>query len=127
MRISTTLLGIVAIGGVVAVSSAAFTAGGVTAPESAFVGGNVSQTVTGAAIASVVYDTDEANNKITSVTLTFNDAAADAKTPTIAFIGALVNGTYTCAAVEAAAHTSLCSAAPTLADNNVTSLKITVA
>ena len=127
MRNSTKLLGIVAIGGVIAVSGGAWTAGGITAPPSAFVGGSVSQTMTGATVASVVYDTDEALNKITSVTLTFSDAAADAKIPTIAFSGAAVNGTYTCAAVEATGHTSLCSAAPTKADNNATNLTITVA
>jgi hypothetical protein len=127
MRTSTRLLTALAVGGVVAASGAAFTAGGVTAPASSFVGGSVSQTITGATLSSVVYDTDEALNKITSVTLTFGDAAADARTPTIAFGGAAVNGTYTCAAVEAAAHTSLCSAAPTKADNNATALTITVA
>jgi hypothetical protein len=127
MRKSTTLLAALAAGGAVALSGAAFTAGGVTAPSSAFVGGSVAQTITGAALESVVYDTDEALNKITSVTLTFSDAAADAKTPTIGFGGAAVNGTYTCAAVEAAGHTSLCSAAPTKADNNATTLTITVA
>jgi hypothetical protein len=127
MRTSTKMFGILAVGGVIAAGSSAFTAGGVTAPPSAFVGGSVSQTITGAALASVVYDTDEALNKITSVTLTFSDSAADTKTPTIAFNGATINGAYTCAAVEAAGHTSLCSAAPTKADNNVTGLTITVA
>lgn len=127
MRKSTTLFAAIAVGGVVAVSGSAFTAGGVTAPSSAFVGGSVAQTITGAALTSVVYDTDEALNKITSVTLTFSDDAADAKVPSIAFTGATVNGTYTCAAVEAAGHTSLCSAAPTKADNNATSLTISVA
>ncbi|MDQ1712062.1 MAG: hypothetical protein QOE45_1512 [Frankiaceae bacterium] len=127
MRTTTKVFGIVAIGAVVAASSSAFTAGGVTAPTSAFVGGSVSQSITGAALSSVVYDTDEALNKITSVTLTFSDSAADAKIPTIAFSGAAINGTYTCAAVEAAGHTSLCSAAPTKADNNATNLSITVA
>jgi hypothetical protein len=127
MRTSTKMLGVIAIGGVIATSGMAFTAGGVTAPASAFVGGSVDQSVTGAALSSVVYDTDTAANKITSVTLTFSDSAADAKTPTIAFSGAAINGSYTCAAVEAAGHTSLCSAAPTKADNKVTSLNITVA
>ena len=61
------------------------------------------------------------------MTLTFSGSAADAKTPTIAFSGAVVNGTYTCAAVEADGHTSLCSAAPTKADNNATGVTITVA
>ena len=127
MRNSTKLFGVVALGGIVAASGAAFTAGGVTAPSSAFVGGSVNQSLTGAALTSVVYDTDEALNKITSVTLTFTDSAADTKVPVIAFSGAVVNGTYTCAAVEAAGHTSLCSAAPTKADNNATGLSITVA
>lgn len=127
MRKSTKIFSVVAVGAVVAASSAAYTAGGVTAPASSFVGGSVTQSLTGAALASVVYDTDEALNKITSVTLTFTDASADAKIPTIAFSGAAVNGTYTCAAVEAAGHTSLCSAAPTKADNNATGLTITVA
>jgi len=127
MRTTTKVIGAVAIGAVVAASGAAFTAGGITAPASSFVGGSVTQTLTGATLASVVYDTDEAANKITSVTLTFSDESADAKTPSIAFGGAAVNGTYTCAAVEAAGHTSLCSAAPTKADNNATALSITVA
>jgi hypothetical protein len=127
MRKSTKLFGMVAVGGVIAASSAAFTAGRVTAPPSAFVGGSVSQSITGAALESVAYDTDSAANKITSVTLTFSDAAADAKTPTIEFSGATVNGSYTCSVVEAVGHTSLCSAAPTKADNNVTNLTITVA
>lgn len=127
MRTTTKLFGAVAIGAVVVASGAAYTAGGITAPASSFVGGSVSQTLTGAALSSVVYDTDEAMNKITSVTLTFSDDAADAKIPVIAFGGAVVNGTYTCAAVEAAGHTSLCSAAPTKADNNATALTITVA
>ena len=127
MRTSTKLVGALALAAVAVASSAAYTAGGVTAPASSFVGGSVSQNLTGATLTSVVYDTDEAANKITSVTLTFSDTAADAKIPTIAFSGAVVNGTYTCAAVEAAGHTTLCSAAPTKADNNATSLSITVA
>lgn len=127
MRNSTKLFGVVAVAGIVAATSGAFTAGGVTAPSSAFVGGSVAQSITGAALSSVVYDTDEALNKITSVTLTFSDVSADGKTPTIAFSGAVVNGTYTCAAVEAVGHTSLCSAAPTKADNNASALTITVA
>jgi hypothetical protein len=127
MRKSTTLCAVTAVGVAVAVGGGAFTAGGVTAPSSAFVGGSVAQSITGATLESVVYDTDEALNKITSVTLTFSDGTADAKTPTIAFSGAAINGAYTCAAVEAAGHTSLCSAAPTKADNNATTLTITVA
>lgn len=127
MRTSTKVFGLVALGCVVTASNAGYTAGGVTAPSSAFVGGSVSQTITGAALTSVVYDTDEALNKINSVTLTFSNASADTKTPTIAFAGAVVNGTYTCEAVEAVGHTSLCSAAPTKADNNATGLTITVA
>jgi hypothetical protein len=126
MRTSTRLSIAVVIGAVVAAGSAAFTAGGVTAPASAFLGGSVAQSLTGAALASVVYDTDETLNKITSVTLTFSNSAADAKIPAIAFSGAVTNGAYTCAAVEAAAHTSLCSAAPTKADNNATTLTISV-
>lgn len=124
---SKKILGAVAVAGLVATGGSAFTAGGLSgAPSTMFVGGSVDQTITGAVISSVVYDVDEAANKITSVTLTFTGATTDGKTPTITFTGAAVNGTYTCAAVDAVSKASSCTAT-TKADTNVTSLDIQVA
>lgn len=120
------ILGAVAVAGLVATAGSAFTAGGLSgAPSTMFVGGSVDQSVTGATISSVVYDVDEAANKIDAVTLTFGDATADAKVPTITFTGAAANGTFTCTAVNATTNISSCTAT-TQADNNVTSLDIQV-
>lgn len=67
----------VAVAGVIA-SGAAFTATGVTstAAASQFVGGTVSQTITGATLTDIAYGfTDATNTAVNAVTLTF---AADA-------------------------------------------------
>lgn len=126
MRKSTKLIGAVGVAALTVAASSAFTAGGLTAPASSFVGGSVSQSITGATLSNIAYDTNEATNKISSVTLTFSTTAVDTKTPTLAFSGAVVNGIYTCAAVEATGHTSLCTAGATIADTNATSVTVTV-
>ena len=67
----------------------------------------MSQTITGAALESVVYDTDEALNKITSVTLTFTDAAADADrvVPLAAVVARIITPTFVQGSSPAAAAT----------------------
>jgi hypothetical protein len=125
------LLGAAAVAGVVAMTGSAFTAGGLGGnPAAAFVGGSVVQSVEGSSVTSVVYDTDEAANRITSVTLTFGNELVDGKTPTIAFTGG--NGkAYTCTqvALVAGSNTSVCS--PSVVgeteSNTVATTKITVA
>jgi hypothetical protein len=75
MKISTKILGAVAVAGLVATGGSAFTAGGLTLAaekQTAFIGGTVSQTVTGASLESIVYGYfSVADAKISSVTLTF--------------------------------------------------------
>jgi len=75
----------------VAAGGSAFTAAGLgTSGQAAgpqFVGGQVSQSVTGAVLGSIVYDfVDGTHTGIKTVTLTF-DAAAAGKVPHIAFAG----------------------------------------
>lgn len=123
MNISTrakALVGAVAIGGAAIAMGGAFTAGGIsgTAHETpAFVGGSVDQTVEGATLNTIAYDVDEANNKISTVTLTFNDNKSEGKVPTIAFD----SGTATdCTAV--ATMSSTC----TLTDQTVQISTVTI-
>ena len=74
------MTGAVALAGVAALTGGAFTAGGVTnsAGESQFIGGEVTQTVTGAAtLSSVDYTfTDVSNTDASNVTVTFSEIAA---------------------------------------------------
>jgi hypothetical protein len=74
------MTGAVALAGVVALTGGAFTAGGITnsAGGSQFIGGEVSQTVTGeATLSDVGYTfTDVSNTDVTSVKLTFSTFTA---------------------------------------------------
>jgi hypothetical protein len=116
-----------AVAGIAAVGGSAFTGTGVTtnAGASQYVGGTVSQSVTGATLASVVYSFGDApaNTAVHSVALTF-DAVAVGKTPTIAFTGGNAVA-FTCDAVAAGTFLSTCTTAG--ADRTgVTSLAVTV-
>jgi hypothetical protein len=118
-----------AVAGVVAAGGSAFTAGGLGSnPADQFVGGNVAQNVVGTTVTGVAYDTDEATNTITSVTLTFGNALVDTKVPTLDFEGP-GDQPYTCAAVVATDHTSVCTptAGGPAALNTVNKTTITVA
>ncbi len=129
MRNSSKFLSAVAVAGLVAATGSAFTAGGMGAnPAAQFVGGSVAQNVVGTTVTSVVYDTDEAANTITNVTLTFGNELVDGKTPTLVFGGTGAQA-YTCTAVTVAvgANTSVCSPNLTAAANTVDSTTITVA
>lgn len=90
--------GVSALLGVVVAGSAAFTATGVydNAGPSQFVGGTVTQTVSGGtALSSIVYSYADntpgaggsIDTEINEVTLTFGDNIAEGLTPTIAFTG----------------------------------------
>lgn len=128
MRMSIKLLGAVAVAGLVAAGGSAFTGTGVTnnAGATQFVGGQVSQSVAGATLSSVAYTFagDGSNTAVHSVSLTFADANADLKVPTIVFTGGN-DVTFTCAAIAAATHQSVCTA-DTVDRTGVTSLAITV-
>jgi hypothetical protein len=128
MRKSSTLLATVAVAGLAIAGGAAFTGTGVTnnAGSTQFVGGTVSQTVTGATLTSVAYTFGDApaNTAVHSVLLTFADANADTMTPTVAFTGGNAIS-FTCTAVEVTNHTSTCTTAG--ADRTgVTGIAITV-
>jgi hypothetical protein len=115
--------------GAVSLAGSAFTASGVTnnAGSTQFVGGTVSQSVTGATLSSVAYSFGDApaNTAVHSALLTFADANTDAKTPTVAFSGGNAVA-FTCTAIEATGHTSTCTTDG--ADRTgVTGLAITVA
>lgn len=112
-------------------AGSAFTATGVTTTGAAaspqFVGGTVSQAVSGATLSGIDYGfTDATNTKIDQVTLTLADANTDTKTPTIAFTaGAAVD--FTCTAIESTHHTSTCTpTTPGTSQAGATGISVTV-
>jgi hypothetical protein len=122
------MVGAVAVVGAFAAAGTAFTSSGITnnAGSTQFVGGTVSQSVTGATLSSVAYTFGDApgNTAVHSVLLTFADSNADAKTPSVAFTGGNAVA-FTCTAIEATGHTSTCTTAG--ADRTgVASIAITV-
>ena len=117
-----------AVAGLAAVGGSAFTGTGVTRTAAAtqYVGGTVSQSVTGATLSGVAYAFGDgpANTAVHSVALTFADAAADGKTPAIVFTGGNAVA-FTCDVVAVGTHLSTCTTAG--ADRiGVTSLAVTV-
>lgn len=124
MNMNTRMKGIiaaVALAGAFGVARGAFTAGGVQDTSgSGFVGGTVTQTITGATITNVAYAVS-ATNDIDTVTLTFA-AGADGKAVAIDFDDAL--SAYTCGNV--ATNSSTCTATTKIASADAGSLAITV-
>ncbi|WP_203780379.1 hypothetical protein [Paractinoplanes rishiriensis] len=135
------MVGGVAAAGVVAAGTTALTGTGLatTAGASQFVGGTVSQSVTGATLESVTYAfSDGTKTIVNSVTLAFSTGTATGKTVTItptggAYAGTAIGGSWTCAT---GADSTLCtvkdsSAAAVTGPANgwsgLTSLAITVA
>jgi hypothetical protein len=128
MRKSTKLIGAVAVAGLVAAGGSAFTGSGLTnnAGSAQYVGGTVSQSVTGATLSTVAYSFGDApaNTAVHSVALVFADATTDGKTPTVAFTGGNAVA-FTCDVIAVETHLSTCTTAG--ADRvGVTSLAITV-
>lgn len=78
------LFGAVAVAGVIAASGSAFTGAGLSnnAATSQFVGGSVSQSVSGATLDSIHYVTNTSGTLVTAVNLVFTDDSADTKTVT---------------------------------------------
>lgn len=141
MRSALQLLGGVAVAGAVATGSTAFTAAGLsmTAPTDKFVGGTVTQTVSGTVLSDISYTfaNPGVNTIVASFVLTFADDNADGKTPTVALGGGSLVGSataFTCTAVPVTANTagtSTCTAggtpAATLGYSPLTSVAVTIA
>ena len=116
MRNTTKLFGAVAVAGLVAATGSAFTGTGLatTAGATQFVGGTVSQTVTGATLTGIVYGFADgpANTLVNGITLSFSNTA-DGRTVSVAPTGGS-GGTFTCSVV--AADTSTCDFVPTASE-----------
>ncbi|GGL99153.1 hypothetical protein [Nakamurella endophytica] len=126
MRTSSKIAVAAAFVGLAVAGGAAFTGAGLssTAPASQFIGGTVSQTVTGATLTSVAYQfTDTSNTAIDQATLTFAPGAGG-KAVAIVFAGSGATA-FTCAPIDAGTNTSVCDATSDPA-TGVTGASITV-
>ena len=129
MRTRNRIVTALAAVGVVAAAGSAFTATGVTTTGNAaspqFVGGTVSQAVTGATLNDIVYSfEDTTNTAVDGATLTFTDALADGRAVTaVANDGLASEADFACSAVSGT--TSTCTLSPALA--GLVSITITVA
>lgn len=129
MQYNRKLFGAVLAVGVLAATGSAFTATGLTnnAGANQFVGGTISQDVTGATLSSVTYAFGDApaNTAVHSVALVFADEITVGKTPTVALTGGNAVA-FTCDAIAVTTHLSTCTTSG--ADRTgVTSIAITVA
>jgi hypothetical protein len=120
-----------AAAGLVALGGTAFTGTGLgnSAPASQFIGGTVSQTVTGATLDSIDYGfaDDPAHTQVNSIQLTFANTA-DGRTVAVTPHGNSGGGTFACSAVASNASTcSYTSGSDTLPGySGLTSLDVTV-
>lgn len=129
MRKSAKIITALSVAGLAVAAGSAFTGTGVaTAGQAAsgqFVGGTVSQSVTGATLNSIVYGfTDGTKTGVNKVTLTFADATGG-KTPTVALTGG-TEATFTCTAIDADTFVSVCDAAEGTSQTGVNSASVTV-
>jgi hypothetical protein len=125
------LFGAVAVAGVIAASGSAFTGTGVATSGQAaspqFVGGTVTQSVTGATLTGITYSFADTASKtlVNSIALAFS-GTADGRTVAVAPAGGS-GGTFSCSAV--ASNASTCDFTPTAAETGylgLTSLSVTV-
>jgi hypothetical protein len=127
MRKSAKIITALSVAGLAVAAGSAFTGSGLTnsAGSTQHVGGTVSQGITGATLANVVYTFSDAptNRVIGSAQLTF---AADSVGKAVAISFTAASGdAYTCTAVAAITFTSDCTTVGVLA-TDVTSAAITV-
>jgi hypothetical protein len=122
MRNPTKVFGAIAVAGLVAAGGSAFTGTGLATNAGAtqFVGGTVSQAVTGATLASIVYGYANTTTKtdVNQITLTFTstqDGRAVTATPTGGS-----GGTFSCP--NTAANSSVCTFTPTTTEVGYTGL-----
>jgi hypothetical protein len=131
MRKSAKLITALSVSGLAVVAGSAFTGAGLSttgqAADDQFIGGTVTQDVTGATLNSLVYGfTDGTKTAVNKVTLTFAPGAAG-KVPVVVLTGDDPSATFTCSAIDAATNVSVCDAAPTTSQSDVDSASITVA
>lgn len=121
-----------AIAALAAIGGSAFTGTGLgnTAPATQFVGGTVSQSVTGATLASITYSYADApaNTEVKSIALAFSNTA-DGRTVAVSPSGGATGvGTFSCTATATNASTCTYTAGTdTLTGyKGLTSLSVTV-
>lgn len=129
MRTAVKIAGGLAAAALAAMGTSALTGSGLSTSGSAaapqFIGGSVTQSVTGATMTSVAYGfADTTNTAIHSAVLTFANADADTKAVTLVFTGGNA-AAFTCTAIEATNHTSTCTA-DTADETGAASAAITV-
>jgi hypothetical protein len=127
MRKSAKIITALSVAGLAIAAGSAFTGGGLTnaAETSKFVGGSVTQGITGATLSNVVYTFQDAptNRVIGSAQLTF---AADSVGKNVAISFTAASGAaYTCTTVAAVTFNSDCTPVGALA-TDVTSATISV-
>lgn len=113
MRKSFKIAGGIAVAGVLAAGSYAFTATGLATntDPAVFLGGTISQTVSGATLDSIAYGYADgpADTKVSLVTLTFTDNSADGHTVSVVLDnGVTPTGTITCTSTNVITHVSTC-------------------
>lgn len=121
MRKSHKIVTAVAVAGIVFAGGSAFTGTGLstTAGETQFIGGQVSQQVTGATLATVDYDfTNTTQESINKINLSFANTE-DGKPVVVTTTGG-AGGTFTCGNVVA--NASVCTFAPTTTETGYTGL-----
>lgn len=122
MRKSAKILTALSVAGLAVAAGSAFTGTGVTnnAGAAQFVGGTVTQSVTGATLTNITYSYADAgvNTLANSIALTFSETA-DGRVVSVAPSGGS-GGTFTCTAVSSNAST--CTFVPATTETGYTNL-----
>lgn len=112
MRTSVKAISALSVAGLALVAGSAFTGAGLSTSGDAaapqFIGGTVSQAVTGATLTDLVYGfTDGTQTAVNQVTLTFADGA-DTKVPLLTLTGGGA-ATFACDPIDTDTHVSVCT------------------
>lgn len=140
MKNVTKVAGAIGIAAVIAAGSSAFTAGGLTlagGQETRFIGGTVSQAVTGATLNTIDYAYHDVDHlAIDTITLVFADSliesapgVAAVRTVQVTTNNGTPGATFTCVTgtgTPTLEKTSICSAAAPLGFTGLTDLDVTV-
>ena len=123
------MVGGVAAAGVVAAGTTAFTAAGLTTSATPFLGGVVTQAITGGAVDTVTFTfSDGARTAINGVNLHFATDTTDlAKVTVTTTVSGGTNPTWTCGDVNAGTNISACTTGSDYqltAANNISTLSI---
>jgi hypothetical protein len=133
MRNPTKVFGAIAVAGLVAAGGSAFTGTGLattgTAASAQFVGGTVSQAVTGATLSDIKYDyaADGTQTAVNKITLTFSSDTADLRTVTATPTGGAGGATFGCEPIgTVTTHVSVCTPTTGTSYTGLTSLSVAV-